>query len=54
MGAGGWIGGGCNLGHGLSGVAQLNVSSLVVVVCMAAGVLGTRAVLRSHGRLCSA
>ena len=39
MGAGGWIGGGCNLGHGLSGAAQLNVSSWVVVVSMAAGVL---------------
>ena len=44
MGAGGWIGGGCNLGHGLSGVAQMNVSSWVVVACMALGVLGTRAV----------
>ena len=46
LGAGGWIAGGCNLGHGLSGVAQLNVSSFVVVAAMAAGVwvarLGTR------------
>ena len=38
LGAGGWIAGGCNLGHGLSGVAQLNVSSFVVVAAMAAGV----------------
>lgn len=40
LGAGGWIAGGCNLGHGLSGVAQLNVSSWVVVAAMAAAVLG--------------
>jgi len=38
MGAGGWIAGGCNLGHGLSGAAQRNVSSWVVVASMAAGV----------------
>jgi len=38
LGAGGWIAGGCNLGHGLSGVAQLKVSSLVVVAAMVAGV----------------
>ncbi|KQP66840.1 hypothetical protein ASF47_03755 [Nocardioides sp. Leaf285] len=38
LGSGGWIAGGCNLGHGLSGVAQLNVSSLVVVAAMVAGV----------------
>ncbi len=38
LGAGGWIAGGCNLGHGLSGVAQLNVSSLVVVAAMVGGV----------------
>ncbi len=38
LGAGGWIAGGCNLGHGLSGVAQLNISSLVVVAAMVAGV----------------
>ncbi len=38
LGAGGWIAGGCNLGHGLSGVSQLNVSSLVVVASMVAGV----------------
>ncbi|MGH3222526.1 MAG: YeeE/YedE thiosulfate transporter family protein [Streptosporangiaceae bacterium] len=37
LGAGGWIAGGCNLGHGLSGTAQLNVSSWVVVASMAAG-----------------
>ncbi len=38
LGAGGWIAGGCNLGHGLSGVAQLNVSSLVVVAAIVGGV----------------
>ena len=38
LGAGGWIAGGCNLGHGLSGVAQLNVSSFVVVAAMVGGV----------------
>jgi uncharacterized protein len=38
MGAGGWIAGGCNLGHGLSGASQLNVSSWVVIAAMAAGV----------------
>ncbi len=38
LGAGGWIAGGCNLGHGLSGVAQLNVSSFVVVAAMVTGV----------------
>lgn len=38
LGAGGWIAGGCNLGHGLSGVAQLNVSSWIVVAAIAAGV----------------
>ena len=42
LGAGGWIAGGCNLGHGLSGVAQLNISSWVVVAAMATGVLVTR------------
>jgi uncharacterized membrane protein YedE/YeeE len=38
LGAGGWIAGGCNLGHGLSGAAQLNVSSWVVIASMATGV----------------
>ncbi len=49
LGAGGWIAGGCNIGHGLSGVAQLNVSSLVVVAAMVLGVAGTRQ-LRSSTR----
>ncbi len=47
LGAGGWIAGGCNLGHGLSGVAQLNVSSLVVVAAIVAGVAGTRRAWRA-------
>lgn len=38
FGAGGWIAGGCNIGHGLSGVAQLNASSWVVVLSISAGV----------------
>ncbi|MGH3458107.1 YeeE/YedE thiosulfate transporter family protein [Aeromicrobium sp.] len=42
LGVGGWIAGGCNLGHGLSGMAQLNVSSLVVVVAMVVGVAVAR------------
>ena len=37
LGAGGWIADGCNLGHGLSGAAQLNVSSWVVIMSMATG-----------------
>ena len=55
LGAGGWIAGGCNLGHGLSGVAQLNVSSLVVVAAMVAGVwvarLGARRVVLPSSRV---
>ena len=45
LGAGGWIAGGCNLGHGLSGVSQLSISSLVVVASMAAGVAAARTVI---------
>lgn len=44
LGAGGQIGGGCNLGHGLSGAAQLNVSSWVVVASIVAGIAIARAV----------
>lgn len=51
LGAGGWIGGGCNLGHGLSGVAQLNVSSWVVVASIVAGIGLARAVSRSARRI---
>ncbi len=50
LGAGGWIAGGCNLGHGLSGVAQLNVSSYVVVAAMVAGVALMRLVVGAAGR----
>jgi hypothetical protein len=49
LGAGGWIAGGCNLGHGLSGVAQLNVSSFVVVA--AAMVAGVRVARLGAGRI---
>lgn len=38
LGIGGRIAGGCNLGHGLSGVAQMNISSYIAVASMAAGV----------------
>lgn len=49
LGAGGWIAGGCNLGHGLSGAAQLNVSSWVVVASMAAAGVGLpAAAARGH------
>ena len=50
LGAGGWIAGGCNLGHGLSGVAQLNVSSWVVVAVMAITVGATRAGAKTLSR----
>ena len=48
LGAGGWIAGGCNLGHGLSGAAQLNVASWVAVAAMAVGVGLTRRLLDSR------
>jgi hypothetical protein len=52
LGAGGWIAGGCNLGHGLSGAAQLNVSSWVVIASMATGVaLSARAARTVSGWL---
>ena len=38
LGAGAIVAGGCNLGHGLSGMAQLNVSSIVAVASMIGGV----------------
>ncbi len=44
LGAGGQVGGGCNLGHGLSGAAQLNVSSWVVVGAIVVGIAGAKAV----------
>lgn len=47
LGAGGFIAGGCNLGHGLSGTAQLNVASWVAVAAMAVGVGVTRKILDS-------
>ena len=50
LGAGGWIAGGCNLGHGVSGAAQLNVSSWVVVAAMAAGVVLSAAAASAAGR----
>lgn len=49
LGGGAWIAGGCNLGHGVSGMAQLNISSIVAVASMVAGVALTRQV--RHGLL---
>lgn len=46
LGLGGSIGGGCNLGHGLSGAAQLNLSSWVTVGSIIAGIALGRAVQR--------
>lgn len=40
LGIGGRVAGGCNLGHGLSGVAQMNIGSYVAVASMAVGVGG--------------
>ena len=47
LGSGGWIAGGCNLGHGLSGTAQLNVSSWVVVASIIGGIALARTVTAS-------
>jgi uncharacterized membrane protein YedE/YeeE len=44
MGAGARRARGCNLGHALSGVAQLNLSSLLVVASMIAGIAVARLV----------
>ncbi len=44
MGAGARWAGGCNLGHALSGVGQLNLSSLLVVASMIGGIAVTRSV----------
>lgn len=44
LGAGARWAGGCNLGHGLSGMAQLNLSSMLVVASMIAGIAVARAV----------
>jgi hypothetical protein len=53
LGAGGFVAGGCNLGHGLSGAAQLNVASWVAVAAMAVGVGVTRRLLDRRGALIS-
>ena len=51
MGAGARWAGGCNLGHAMSGVAQLNLSSLLVVAAipMIIGIAATRTVQRRLG-----
>lgn len=51
LGAGGWIAGGCNLGHGLSGAAQLDISSLVVIAAMTLGTAAAVAVGERLGML---
>lgn len=38
IGAGARLAGGCNLGHGMSGLSQLSIASIVTVPCMVAGV----------------
>lgn len=50
LGAGAQWAGGCNLGHALSGVGQLNLSSLLVVLSMIAGVALGRSVEHRFGR----
>jgi uncharacterized protein len=45
MGAGGSLAHGCNIGHGLTGVALLSFGSLLAIACMAAGALLTWRVL---------
>lgn len=45
LGLGGQIAGGCNLGHGLSGVAQLGLSSWLVVAAIIGGIVVGRRVL---------
>ena len=39
MGLGGGLAGGCNIGHGLTGLAALSVKSLIVVAAIVAGML---------------
>jgi hypothetical protein len=39
MGLGGGLAGGCNIGHGLTGLAALSLKSLIVVVAIVAGML---------------
>ncbi len=52
LGLGGQIAGGCNLGHGLSGVAQLSISSWLVVASIVAGIaVGRRIVVASEEEL---
>lgn len=46
LGGGGMWAGGCNLGHALSGMAQLNLSSLLVVASMISGIALARVVQR--------
>jgi uncharacterized protein len=49
MGAGARWAGGCNLGHALSGMGQLNLSSALVVTSMIGGVAVTRSIQRGWG-----
>jgi uncharacterized protein len=52
MGAGGSLAHGCNIGHGLTGLALLSFGSLLAVACMAVGVLLTwHVVLAPHPAL---
>ncbi|MFL6160010.1 MAG: YeeE/YedE thiosulfate transporter family protein [Marmoricola sp.] len=49
LGAGGWIAGGCTIGHGLSGTAQLNIASWYVVAAIVLGVVLTGRLARITG-----
>jgi uncharacterized protein len=48
LGAGAQWAGGCNLGHGLSGMGQLNLSSMLVIASMITGVAVARSI---HARV---
>jgi hypothetical protein len=43
MGLGGGLAGGCNIGHGLTGLAALSLKSLIVVTAIVAGMLAALA-----------
>ena len=48
MGIGAVLAGGCNIGHGLTGLAALSVKSLIVVAAIVAGLLAGLAWLERH------
>lgn len=46
---GGRIGGGCTSGHGISGMAQLSISSIFSLAAMFGGGMGFAALMRLVG-----